>query len=235
MKGSSLQETFGSSQMESPQQTQGLIEKLGNLPLRLIIVGHNPSGHAWSTGHYYSNPGNWMWRILISTGIAPPEVQSAADDDLMLTRAGVGFTDLGTGTPGTDSSQFNTSVLQSWSLTFLDRLREHLRKANASIGCHCGNCGAPRFVAFAGKRQWIELFNSGRRSKDKIKSAPIGRQSIVPLNWPFPESTEIWLLPSTSGASALTRDQRQGPYNTLAEELSKFPFPDHRQIHCIDK
>jgi len=38
---------------------KGLPEKLGDLPLRMIIVGHNPSEHAWSSGHYYSNPGNW--------------------------------------------------------------------------------------------------------------------------------------------------------------------------------
>lgn len=36
----------------------GLVEKLGDVPLRLIIVGHNPSEHAWKSGHYYSNPSN---------------------------------------------------------------------------------------------------------------------------------------------------------------------------------
>ena len=35
-------------------------------------VGHNPSEHAFHTGHFYSNPSNRMWSILISTGIAPP-------------------------------------------------------------------------------------------------------------------------------------------------------------------
>lgn len=38
----------------------GLVEKLGRVPLRLMIVGHNPSAHAWSTGHFYSNPSNHM-------------------------------------------------------------------------------------------------------------------------------------------------------------------------------
>ena len=36
----------------------GLPEKLRDRPLRLVIVGHNPSAHAWSSGHYYSNPSN---------------------------------------------------------------------------------------------------------------------------------------------------------------------------------
>ena len=53
----------------------GLAEKLGDRPLRLVIVGHNPSAHAWASGHYYSNPSNWMWRILLSTGIAPEGIR----------------------------------------------------------------------------------------------------------------------------------------------------------------
>jgi G:T/U-mismatch repair DNA glycosylase len=31
-------------------------------------IGHNPSEHAWHTGHYYSNPSNRMWRILEGAG-----------------------------------------------------------------------------------------------------------------------------------------------------------------------
>lgn len=42
----------------------GVPEKLGDAPLRLIIVGHNPSEHAWKSGHYYSNPSN---RYLFAT------------------------------------------------------------------------------------------------------------------------------------------------------------------------
>ena len=45
-----------------------------------------------------------MWKILRKTGIAPDVVKSAEDDDLMLTHAGVGFTDVGWGIPGTDRS-----------------------------------------------------------------------------------------------------------------------------------
>lgn len=34
-------------QLPSLQDAPGLPEKLGDQPLRLIIVGHNPSDHAW--------------------------------------------------------------------------------------------------------------------------------------------------------------------------------------------
>ncbi len=80
----------------------GVPEKLGDRPLRLIIVGHNPSAHAWQSGHYYSNPSNHMWRLLISTGIAPPGTRGAEDDDRLPAAAGVGFLDVGCGHPGTD-------------------------------------------------------------------------------------------------------------------------------------
>lgn len=46
-----------------------------------------------------------MWPILKKTGIAPAVVQSAYDDDLMLPLAGIGFTDVGCGVPGTDRSK----------------------------------------------------------------------------------------------------------------------------------
>lgn len=35
-------------------------------------VGHNPSEYAHHVGHFYGNPSNRMFPILISTGIAPP-------------------------------------------------------------------------------------------------------------------------------------------------------------------
>lgn len=103
----------------------GVPELLGDAPLRLVLVGHNPSDHAWcaasndrqaqqidtlpivacyhakgpdrmqlavnlrrhfiksihggcrKSGHYYSNPTNWMWRLLKGTGIAPPHIRGA--------------------------------------------------------------------------------------------------------------------------------------------------------------
>ena len=38
----------------------GVPEALGDQPLRLMVVGSNPSDHAWATGCYYSNPVNYM-------------------------------------------------------------------------------------------------------------------------------------------------------------------------------
>eukprot|EP00803_Ostreobium_quekettii_P001391 evm.model.scf_794.2 EVM.evm.TU.scf_794.2 scf_794:37497-41914(+) len=203
----------------------GLKEKLGDFPLRLVIVGHNPSAHAWASGHYYSNPGNRMWPILCSTGIAPPTVTGPEDDDRMAAEAGVGFTDVGTGHPGTNSADFKSSTFIGWRKSFFSRLAAHLGRASSSIGCECGRCGAPCIVAFCGKRHFLEVYNVGRKPRDRLKTAEIGQQRDLPLDWPLPTSTRVWLLPSTSGASALTREQREGPYRQLKELLTSIPWP----------
>src|SRR5690242_12567050 len=79
---------------------------LGCLPVPVpscdpVQIGHNPSEHAWHTGHYYSNPSNRMWPILIKTGIAPAGTTGCEADDSMPGAVGVGFTDVGSGQPGT--------------------------------------------------------------------------------------------------------------------------------------
>ena len=33
-------------------------------PLRLLLVGHNPSEHSWRTGWAYSNPSNAFWKLM---------------------------------------------------------------------------------------------------------------------------------------------------------------------------
>eukprot|EP00955_Chlamydomonas_euryale_P068445 360121-Chlamydomonas_euryale.AAC.23 len=59
---------------------------------------------------FRSHPANRMWHILIKTGLAPPGATGPCDDDRAPSESGVGFTDLGTGHPGTDSSQFSSEV-----------------------------------------------------------------------------------------------------------------------------
>jgi len=149
-------------------------ELLGNSPLRLIIIGHNPSEIAWKRGHYYANPNNWMWRILRDTGLAPVSIISGCNDDFKMPGSmGIGFTDVGSGTPGTDSTQFTTKHFDGWRQPFYDRLSAHVNKASKSVGyCHCGKCGAPVVVVFSGKKQFSELFSasSGKGRKKKHSS-----------------------------------------------------------------
>ncbi|KAF5840967.1 hypothetical protein DUNSADRAFT_14991 [Dunaliella salina] len=69
----------------------GLGEKLGggSFPLRLIIVGHNPSEATWAASHVYAHKSNHMWRLLIQTGIAPPGTTGPEADDTMPHSVGV--------------------------------------------------------------------------------------------------------------------------------------------------
>lgn len=187
----------------------------------------------------------------------------------MPAEAGVGFTDVGTGFPGTDSAQFTASDFVAWRASFFQRLAAHAARAAASVGCVCGRCGAPALVAFSGKRQFVELFaqparrGQGRRGGAGPSGAPhassceptaeaaeggpgvrlqarrpakvnTGRQLMLPEGWPLPlEGTEVWLMTSTSGAAALSKERRDAPWQQLAARLSQEPWPRPQQPRCL--
>jgi hypothetical protein len=46
--------------------------------------------------------------------------------------------------------------------------------------CVCGECGAPAVVGFAGKRQWMELLNVGRKGREKYTKLEHGLQPMRP-------------------------------------------------------
>mmetsp|Transcript_30374 Transcript_30374/g.78014 ORF Transcript_30374/g.78014 Transcript_30374/m.78014 type:complete len:149 (+) Transcript_30374:269-715(+) len=133
--------------------------------------------------------------------------------------AGIGLTDVGTGKPGTISAKFKSGVFPEWQRDFFDRLTAHTAAACSSIGCSCGECGAPRLVAFPGKRQYLELLNIGRRGASKVKTVEFGVQHVLPEGWPLPSSTEVWVCPSTSGAAAMTNEARAAPFMALGLRL----------------
>ena len=63
-----------------------------------------------------------------------PELCWMQHDGCMLADAGVGFTDVGSGIPGTQSSQFDSATFQSWGSGFYARLAAHVARACDSIG-----------------------------------------------------------------------------------------------------
>ena len=58
----------------------------------------------------------------------------AQDDVLMPGDAGVGFLDVGCGTPGTHLSKFSSQTMQSWATAFYTRLKTHRERAAKQIG-----------------------------------------------------------------------------------------------------
>ena len=181
---------------------------------------------------------------------------------------------------------------------FFDRLKAHVQRANASLGCTCGRCGSPALVAFSGKRQFEELFGGGegrsgsnhlpRSSKRQRRgcayvstnmasaaaaaagepsastsaagdlsldlgsgavaeqsqrggdeawlqvslqsqrpaSIQLGRQWVLPAGWPLDvQASEVWVMTSTSGAAALSREARLAPWRELAGRLARHAWP----------
>ncbi|CAM9560693.1 unnamed protein product [Hapterophycus canaliculatus] len=259
--------SVGSPVRKTPK---GLVEKYrssGELewPLRVIVVGHNPSEKAWELGHYYGNPSNRMWKLLSTAGIIPSDFTASNDGDCPIT-SGVGFTDVGFSIPGTVSSDFGKKELHSWRRGFYDRLTAHAERAAATVAAAPPSAvneattkkeaarrtpplakgteretalaatevnienGYPKVVAFAGKRQWEELFfDACPKTKTQTKGGKAGAfrfglqpAALRPPGWPFPaERTEMFVLPSSSGAAAMTNEAREAPYRALGDHLSR--------------
>ncbi|ETW05079.1 hypothetical protein, variant 2, partial [Aphanomyces invadans] len=145
------------------------------VPLRLLIVGHNPSDHAWQSGFSYSNPTNRLWKLLageyyktVWKGVLPKD-WTMSDQNKMPHALGIGFSDLGI-EPGNDASKYDRKTMTKWKHDFYARMRQHLRRvaatlhendASASMAMKCSNAyqHGPLLVAFSGKRQFTYLFD----------------------------------------------------------------------------
>lgn len=218
-------------------------------PLRMLVIGHNPSEHSWASGWSYSNPSNNFWRLLVKGAIVP-EDWSAEDCPRLPGELGVGFTDAGC-VPGSDAARFGRATMREWRADLYARLRGHLCRASgydfgdgdedtedavpvpgdtvpvpgddsAAVAAAAARGYGPAIVAFAGKRQYGQLFDA------VPTSVRAGRQdsNSLPPGWPFcPESTEVWVLPSSSGRAAMTREAREGPYVELGRRLAESRWP----------
>jgi hypothetical protein len=215
-----------------------------------------------------------MWRILKDTNLAPSTIISGCNEDFKMPGSiGIGFTDVGSGTPGTDSNKFKAKHFEEWRQPFFDRLAAQMKRASEHgvENCTCGLCGAPVVFAFSGKKQFSDLFQTptGRGSGMKRKNTsststtvlenttssydssiiinsesirmqavrptfiPLGKQAILPLGWPLPlEKTEVWVMTSTSGAAAMTKEARYAPWKALAERLEREPWPLNNKASC---
>lgn len=221
-------------------------------PLRLLIVGHNPSDHAWSTGHFYSNPTNHFWSLMAGTygalgpkrdGAAPavaPGVAAAAaaaavprgvvpptfameDMNTLPSVHGIGICDVLTA-PGSVASEYSPAVMVKARGDLYARLRGHMARARANAaaaGCGDVDC-APCVVAISGKRHWSMLFEPPLKRVDHFGLQPAGQR---PPGWPLPPSCEVWVMTSTSGRAAMTKEEREAPWVALAARVHAVPWP----------
>ncbi len=192
-------------------------------PLTLLIIGHNPSEHTWSTGFPYSNPSNRFWKLLVDGGILPRVIPRGIEPTDRWTPAaanrlpdllGIGITDVGC-EPGSEADKYPRATMLRWRANLFARLRAHRRRAGR----------APAVVAFTGVRQFSQLFDPplkrlGRFGRQTIDDTTIGNASVLPPGWPYRDcSTEVFVLPSSSGRAAFTKEDRLAPYRELGDFL----------------
>mgnify|MGYP006130419995 CR=1 FL=1 len=176
-----------------------LEEKYGEMPLSVLFIGHNPSEHSWESGHYFSQPSNRFWRLLIESGIVEADIDTI-NDDLLVDKYYMGFTDV-VRTPNSNSSSIKRQIFVEQRTFFYKRIILHAKRVKAQ----------PQRIAFVGKRQFSMLFDP------PLKSVCLGLQDTVPPGFPF--ECEIWVLSSPSGRAAMTWKSRLEPYVAMANSM----------------
>ncbi len=237
-------------------------------PLKLLVVGHNPSDQSYTKGHFYANPSNRMWHLLVKAGIVPKHF-TCNDDGRCPVRCGLGFTDLICGVSETKSNRFSGSEVREHKSSLFARLEQHLHRAAAECNIPVEEA-YPKVVAFSGVRQWRMLFPSNSPefqtassssssqaqhtlskffaaesvdlkaettesvlSGASVNEGPLRRskgqfgvQTARPPGWPAClAKTIVFVLSSSSGAAAMTNEEREGPYLELGQLLQQFPWP----------
>ena len=176
-----------------------LEEKYGERPLKILFVGHNPSFHSWESGHYFSQPSNRFWKLLLQSGLAEGDID-ALSDDILLENSGYGFTDV-IRTPNSSAKTITRKEFLEQRAFFYKRI---LSNANR-VG------GLPKCIAFVGKRQFAMLF------EPPLRRVNLGVQNIRPPGMPL--DCEIWVLSSPSGRAVMNWEARLLPCAQLAETM----------------
>ena len=176
-----------------------LEEKYGEKPLKILFVGHNPSFHSWESGHYFSQPSNRFWKLLLQSGLADGDI-NALNDDILLERLGYGFTDV-IRTPNSSSNNLKRKNFVEQRPFFYKRILNNAIRVKEH----------PEYVAFVGKRQFAMLFDP------PLKRVLLGVQNLKPPG--FPLDCQIWVLSSPSGRAVMDWTDRLLPYAQLAETM----------------
>ena len=160
-----------------------------------------------------------MWKLLTGMlgtegfeGLLPKNLKIEMQNFLPH-EFGIGLTSIAL-IAGNTATDLSKELMWSWIPNFYARLKAHVQRVRESTG----NVGysSPAIVAFTGKRQFQLLY---KNPPTKIEYGKLLEAMPLPDNWPYPrDSCEIWVLPSSSGRSGLTHDERSGPYEQLARK-----------------
>ncbi|KAK8791864.1 hypothetical protein WA158_005241 [Blastocystis sp. Blastoise] len=193
--------------------------------LVLLIIGHNPSDHAWQSGNMYSHPSNRMWKLLTGNfynggGVIPSSLTIDTQNSLPQ-KYKIGFVDIDV-SHGNKADSILMSTLENERNTFYSRLYNHLlricRDQQYPQDYDITLC-EPRIVLFAGKRQYLSLLTPKER-----KNVKNGLQEKRPINFPY-KTSKIYVCSSTSGLVGIKKEELFEQYEqdykgqALAEKL----------------
>lgn len=103
--------------------------------LDIVSIGINPSLPSVRAGYYFANPRNRFWRALNASGLLPVLVMpGVAAMDLLVTRYGIGFTDV-VKRPTANAASLGAADFRDWAPILKDKLEQY----------------APRIAWFQGK------------------------------------------------------------------------------------
>lgn len=166
--------------------------------LDLVFVGINPGEESARRGHYYAHPGNAFWPLLSASGLTSRAV-GPLDDRSLPALEGIGFTDV-VKRVATDSMAVTDAELRAAVPAFRRRIA----------------FAQPLAICLTSTRAFDLLFPRARGGKawghlTTLDAALDDRR----------ETTEAWVIPSTSGRAAGYRPQAARVLEELATHLGR--------------
>ncbi|CAL5228374.1 g11495 [Coccomyxa viridis] len=207
---------------------------VGEAPQRIIICGENPSEWDRATQSQFKSrpwkgPSNKLWPILLKEGIITAKADEGSEQEML---DEIGFVDIGLAEWGLASTQAqgnfrkpgsknNPAWFREYKPGFFARLAEHMQRASDTIMCTCGECGAPAFLVFNSKTTYEKLLALDRmKVEGGIKC---GLQTVKPKDWPLPETTKVYVMPSTSGLNRYFEDDGGfAVWKALSEDMRAY-------------
>jgi len=162
--------------MRAPSPLPDVLPGPDDPPLRLLLVGINPSLLSAERGQHFARPGNRFWPALHAAGVTPEPLRPA--DQHRLRALGVGITNL-VPRPSARASEITPAELRAGGARLLRLVRER----------------RPAVVALLGITAYRQAFAAPH--------ATLGRQRPGPAG--SPAQTQWWVLHNPSGLNAHAR------------------------------
>jgi hypothetical protein len=201
------------------------------LPLSLLLVGHNPSEASWKSGHYYSNPSNRMWPLLRHSKLIPSSFLSSSYDTLCPSHCHIGFTDLMIGRSVTESQKISKSELYQERFSFYERVKRHCERVRENIRIIQEREDCETVIERDRRREEEEEEEEERKEKTKMEDRDGEENKIENQKYGVPFNGIPSSLPITPPLS-VSYSPRVIAFAGIRQWKSLFPFSS--QVHKTD-